>query len=43
MSTHQSTYRTSHRLGINAPADLVFSVLRDASHWPCLDGLTVYS
>ncbi|WP_090582994.1 SRPBCC family protein [Arthrobacter sp. ov407] len=43
MSTHQRTHRTTHRLGINAPADLVFSMLRDASHWPYLDGLTVYS
>ncbi|MFF2242894.1 SRPBCC family protein [Arthrobacter sp. NPDC058130] len=43
MSTHQRTHRTTHRLSINAPADLVFSMLRDASHWPYLDGLTVYS
>lgn len=43
VSTHQRTHRTTHRLGINAPADLVFSMLRDASHWPYLDGLTVYS
>lgn len=43
VSTHQKTHRTTHRLGINAPADLVFSMLRDASHWPYLDGLTVYS
>jgi len=43
VSTHQRTYRTTHRLAIDAPADLVFSMLRDASHWPYLDGLTVYS
>ena len=43
VSTHQRTHRTTHRLSINAPADLVFSMLRDASHWPYLDGLTVYS
>jgi hypothetical protein len=40
---HQTTHRTTHRTSINAPADLVFGMLRDASHWPYLDGLTVYS
>lgn len=34
---------TTHRLTIKAPADLIFTVLRDSSHWPFLDGLTVYS
>ncbi|PVZ60173.1 SRPBCC family protein [Arthrobacter sp. H-02-3] len=43
MSTPRIAHRTTHRLSINAPADLVFSMLRDASHWPYLDGLTVYS
>jgi hypothetical protein len=43
VSTPRNAHQTSHRLGINAPADLVFSMLRDASHWPYLDGLTVYS
>lgn len=38
-----ATQRTTHRLAIKAPADLIFSVLRDSSHWPFLDGLTVYS
>jgi aromatase len=38
-----TTQRTTHRLTIKAPADLVFTVLRDSSHWPFLDGLTVYS
>jgi aromatase len=38
-----TTQRTTHRLTIEAPADLVFTVLRDSSHWPFLDGLTVYS
>jgi aromatase len=38
-----TTRRTTHRLTIDAPADLIFSVLRDSSHWPYLDGLTVYS
>ncbi|BCW69156.1 hypothetical protein NicSoilB8_02000 [Arthrobacter sp. NicSoilB8] len=42
-NAHQTSHRTTHRLSINAPADLVFSMLRDASHWPYLDGLTVYS
>ena len=38
-----TTRRTTHRLIIDAPADLIFAVLRDSSHWPYLDGLTVYS
>ncbi|MET1064562.1 MAG: hypothetical protein ABWX85_06285 [Arthrobacter sp.] len=38
-----TTRRTTHRLAIDAPADLIFSTLRDSSHWPYLDGLTVYS
>lgn len=38
-----TTRRTTHRLTIGAPADLIFTVLRDSSHWPLLDGLTVYS
>ncbi|MET4093786.1 hypothetical protein [Arthrobacter sp. UYCu712] len=39
----QTTRRTTHRLSIDAPGDLVFRMLRDSSHWPHLDGLTVYS
>jgi aromatase len=39
----QTTRRTTHRLSIDAPGDLVFRMLRDSSHWPYLDGLTVYS
>jgi aromatase len=35
--------RTTHRLGIDAPGELIFRMLRDSSHWPYLDGLTVYS
>jgi hypothetical protein len=38
-----TTRRTTHRLTIDAPADLIFAVLRDSSHWPYMDGLTVYS
>ena len=38
-----TTRRTTHRLTIDAPADLIFAMLRDSSHWPYLDGLTVYS
>jgi len=38
-----TTRRATHRLTIGAPADLIFTVLRDSSHWPYLDGLTVYS
>jgi hypothetical protein len=38
-----TTRRTTHRLTIDAPAELIFTVLRDSSHWPYLDGLTVYS
>ena len=37
------TRRTVHRLSIDAPEDLIFSMLRDSAHWPYLDGLTVYS
>jgi aromatase len=37
------TRRTTHRLSIDAPEDVVFSMLRDSAHWPYLDGLTVYS
>ncbi len=39
----QTTRRTNHRLGIDAPGDLVFRMLRDSAHWPYLDGLTVYA
>lgn len=39
----QTTRRTTHRLSIDAPGDLVFRMLLDSSHWPYLDGLTVYS
>lgn len=35
--------RTTHRLSIDAPGELIFRMLRDSSHWPYLDGLTVYS
>lgn len=38
-----TTRRTTHRLTIKAPADLIFTILRDSSHWAVLDGLTVYS
>lgn len=38
-----TTRGMTHRLDIAAPGQLVFRVLRDASHWPCLDGLDVYS
>lgn len=38
-----TTRGTTHRLAIDAPGELVLGVLRDASHWPYLDGLTVYS
>ncbi|MFH5877362.1 hypothetical protein [Arthrobacter sp. NA-172] len=34
---------TTHRLSIDAPADLIFSMLKDSAHWPYLDGLTVYA
>lgn len=37
------TRRTVHRLSIDAPGDVIFSMLRDSAHWPYLDGLTVYS
>ncbi|WP_427135751.1 SRPBCC family protein [Pseudarthrobacter sp. S9] len=40
---HRTTRRTTHRLSIDAPEDLIFSMLRDSSHWPYLEGLTVYS
>jgi hypothetical protein len=39
----KTTRRTTHRLSIHAPAELIFRMLRDSSHWPYLDGLTVYS
>jgi aromatase len=39
----KTTRRTTHRLSINAPGELIFRILRDSSHWPYLDGLTVYS
>jgi aromatase len=35
--------RTTHRLRIAAPGELIFRMLRDSSHWPQLNGLTVYS
>ena len=35
-------HRTTHRLTIKAPGDLIFAILQDSSHWPFLDGLTVY-
>jgi ribosome-associated toxin RatA of RatAB toxin-antitoxin module len=35
--------QTTHRLSIDAPADVIFSMLRDSAHWPYLDGLTVYA
>lgn len=38
-----TTRQTTHRLTIEAPADLIFAMLRDSSHWPYLDGLTVYA
>jgi aromatase len=38
-----TTRRTTHRLSIDAPEDVIFSMLRDSAHWPYLDGLTVYS
>lgn len=38
-----TTRRTTHRLTIKAPADLIFTILQDSSHWPFLEGLTVYS
>lgn len=38
-----TTQRTTHRVTVKAPADLIFTVLRDSSHWPFMDGLTVYS
>ena len=43
VTTQHTTRRTTHRLSIDAPAELVFSMLRDSSHWPYIDGLTVYS
>jgi hypothetical protein len=39
----KTTRRTTHRLSINAPGELIFRMLRDSSHWRYLDGLTVYS
>ena len=38
-----TTRRTIHRLTIQAPAELIFGMLRDSSHWPYLDGLTAYA
>lgn len=38
-----TTRRTTHRLTIQAPAELIFGMLRDSSHWPYLEGLTVYA
>ncbi|MFX1822290.1 hypothetical protein PV768_21165 [Pseudarthrobacter sp. CC4] len=38
-----STRWTTHRRTIEAPADLIFAVLRDCSHLPFVDGLTVYA
>ena len=35
--------RTTHRLSIDAPGELILRMLRDSSHWPYLDGLIVYS
>jgi hypothetical protein len=43
VTTQHTTRRTTHRLSIGAPAELIFSMLRDSSHWPYFDGLTVYS
>jgi aromatase len=37
------TRRTVHRLSIDAPEDVILSMLRDSAHWPYLDGLTAYS
>jgi aromatase len=39
----KTTRRTTHRLSIDAPGELIFRMLRDSSHWPYLDGLTVHS
>jgi aromatase len=38
-----TTRRTAHRLTIEAPGELIFRMLRESSHWPYLDGLTVYA
>ncbi len=38
-----TTRRTTHRLSIDAPEDVIFGLLREAAHWPYLDGLTVYA
>ncbi|WP_456504259.1 SRPBCC family protein [Arthrobacter sp. UYCu723] len=43
MDLPQTTRRTTHRLIIDAPGELIFRMLRDSSHWPYLEGLTVYS
>jgi aromatase len=43
VTTQETTRRTTHRISIDAPAELIFSMLRDSSHWPYLDGLTVYA
>lgn len=38
-----ATRETTHQLVIDAPAGLVFALLRSSSHWPDLEGLTVYA
>ncbi|MFC8410062.1 hypothetical protein [Arthrobacter sp. NPDC057259] len=38
-----ATRTTTHQLVVDAPAELVFSLLSAASHWPDLDGVTVYA
>ncbi|MDQ0028646.1 hypothetical protein [Arthrobacter bambusae] len=38
-----ATRDTTHQLVIDAPAGLVFTLLRSSSHWPDLEGLTVYA
>ena len=38
-----TTRRTTHRLMIDAPEALIFTMLRDSSHWPDLAGLTDYA
>ncbi|MCU1510972.1 MAG: Aromatase, partial [Arthrobacter sp.] len=32
----KTTRRTTHRLSIDAPGELIFRMLRDSSHWPYL-------
>lgn len=34
---------TSHRVSIDAPADVIFDLLRHSVHWPYVDGLMVYA